>query len=158
MNLIALKEWAVAVRAMEMGRQNIVFRKGGISEPEGDFKLTHNEFLLYPAREHQKPEYLKPDYLSLLKQVQDEQVGHLIEIRSRAIVSKIQLIHDEVEAQAYYNQHVWNQSFIQMRLDYKPDRPLYAIELALTLLPQPISFIETTEQAGCKSWVEIKMP
>jgi len=155
MNMIALKEWAVAVRAMELGLQNIIFRKGGISEPEGDFKLAHTEFLLYPAREHQKPEYLKPKFLPLLKQVQDEQVGHLIEIRSQATVENHHLIHDETEAESFYRRHIWNREFIRMRLHYKPDRPLYAIELNLTVLEEPISFVESTDQAGCKSWIEI---
>lgn len=152
---IALKEWSVAIRAMEMGQQDVIFRKGGIAEPEGDFRLTHDQFLLYPAREHQKSHLLKPGYLPLLQQVKEAQQGHHVTIRSRATVVRYQLIRTLDEAKAYDARHIWNDEFIQMRLDYKPDRPLYVIELAVHPLADPLQFIETTEYAGCKSWVEL---
>ncbi len=150
-----LKEWAVAVRAMEAGRQDVIFRKGGIQEPEGDFQLTHKDFLLYPAREHQKQQFLKPEFLPLLNQTLETQQGQLVSIKSRAMVLRYQLIHSIQQALPFEGRHVFNESFIQMRLDYKPERPLYVIELKVALLPSPIEFVETPVQAGCKSWIEI---
>lgn len=153
MDNVALKEWAVAVRAMEQGCQDVMFRKGGIQEAEGDFQLKHMVFLLYPAREHQKAEYLNPEFLPLLNSTMAEQRGHIVTIRSRCQVQRVTRIMSLEEALPYQGRHIWNNDFIQMRLDYKPDRPLYVIEIKLLPLEAELSFIETTEYAGCKSWV-----
>jgi hypothetical protein len=61
----ALKEWAVAVRAMEAGLQDVIFRKGGIQEPAGDFHLAHSHFYLYPAREHQKAQFVRSGFIEV---------------------------------------------------------------------------------------------
>lgn len=153
MERVALKEWAVAVRAMEAGQQNVILRKGGIQEAEGDFQLKHNEFLLYPAREHQKAEYLEPQFIPLLDQTQAEQRGDIVVIRSRAKVVRYQLVHAAEDIDRINGRHIWNRKFIEMRLDYKPDRPLYVIELEISPLEKPLEFVETTAYAGCKSWV-----
>ena len=57
-----LKEWAVAVEALEAGETILLLRKGGIREGKGGFKVEHNSVLLYPTFEHQKPELLKSEY------------------------------------------------------------------------------------------------
>ncbi len=158
MNQFGLKEWAVAVRAMEAGIQDVIFRKGGIQEPEGDFRLTHQKFLLYPAREHQKSQYLKPQFLPLLDETLASQKGQLVTIRSHAIVRRYHLIQSIEEALPFEERHIWNNDFIQMRLDYKPDRPLYIIELKIQSLTESLEFLETQDYAGCRSWVELQFP
>lgn len=154
---IALKEWAVAVRAMEQGLQDVIFRKGGIQEHTGDFELSHDRFLLYPAREHQKRELLRPNYHPLLDQTLDASEGHWVEIRSIAHVKGYYLVRSLEEARPYVDRHIWTDEFIGMRLDYKPDRPLHIIELEIELLDTPLRFLETTEYAGCRSWVELDL-
>ncbi len=155
MDNVALKEWAVAVRAMELGLQNVILRKGGIQESTGDFQLDHSQFLLYPAREHQKEELLKPQYVELLKQTTAQQHGHIVTIKSKARVVQAHLISTIDEALPFRDRHIWNTEFIQMRLTYKPERPLYVIELAVEALASPLEFVETTEYAGCRSWVHL---
>jgi len=48
----ALKEWAVAVDALEQGKTIMLLRKGGIHEQGGRF-VAQNQILLYPTHEHQ---------------------------------------------------------------------------------------------------------
>jgi len=43
----ALKEWAVAVDALEQGKMIMLLRKGGIHEQNGRFKVAHDRTLLY---------------------------------------------------------------------------------------------------------------
>src|ERR671911_2719302 len=64
-----LKEWAVAVRALEGGETALVVRKGGIREKA--FAVADRRFLLLPGYEHQRPELLKPDYRQLLRGIPD---------------------------------------------------------------------------------------
>ncbi|MQG56904.1 MAG: DUF1802 family protein [SAR202 cluster bacterium] len=42
---MALKEWAVADRALGGGRQILILRKGGIHRDDKDFRIVHPEFL-----------------------------------------------------------------------------------------------------------------
>ena len=52
--LHALKEWAVAVNALESGKTIMLLRKGGIHERGGRFQVAHEQVLLYPTYEHQQ--------------------------------------------------------------------------------------------------------
>ena len=51
---LALKEWAVAVKAMSKGEQILILRKGGIHRADKEFRVVHPDFLLYPTYEHQR--------------------------------------------------------------------------------------------------------
>ena len=51
---MALKEWAVAVKALGRGEQTLILRKGGIHRDDRDFRLVDPEFLLFPTYLHQK--------------------------------------------------------------------------------------------------------
>lgn len=59
---IALKEWAVAVNALEEGTQILIMRKGGIIEETRDFQVKTDSFYFYPTYEHQKKELLKSQF------------------------------------------------------------------------------------------------
>ena len=58
----ALKEWAIAINALETGKTIMLLRKGGIREKGGSFRVAHNRVLLYPTYEHQQAVMLKADY------------------------------------------------------------------------------------------------
>jgi hypothetical protein len=63
MATIALKEWAVAVRALRDGRQTLLVRKGGIREETREFRVQADEFLFFPTYEHQNVDQLQPAFL-----------------------------------------------------------------------------------------------
>ena len=65
----ALKEWAVAVKALECGETALVVRKGGIREKA--FAVPKTRFLLLPGYEHQRPELLKDEYRHLMGGIPD---------------------------------------------------------------------------------------
>src|SRR5437868_14974051 len=58
---VALKEWASACHALEMGRQIMLLRKGGIYESAGEFELEHRELVFFPTYAHQNLKMLKPE-------------------------------------------------------------------------------------------------
>ena len=59
---LALKEWAITVKALADGDQIMMLRKGGIHEESKDFRVVHPEFLLYPTYLHQKEDLLKDSH------------------------------------------------------------------------------------------------
>src|SRR3989442_15841755 len=52
-NTLALKEWAVVVHALGIGKQTLLLRKGGLHERHGRFATEPTEFFLFPTYVHQ---------------------------------------------------------------------------------------------------------
>lgn len=152
---LALKEWASVISALESGTQILLFRKGGISESSGDFHIENDEFLLYPTHEHQKAGMLKPEYQNLVAETNASRRGSLVTVGSFARVHSIVLMESREQADQLFDQHIWNDAYVDMRFDYKPDKPLYVIALRVFRLVEPIEFVEKTEYVGCKSWVPL---
>lgn len=152
---LALKEWATVVQALETGQQVLLFRKGGVKEVDDEFVIEQNRFLLYPTYEHQDASLVKPEFQSLVDETVRDRPGRLVRISSFADVAGITLVHDRAAAEHFYNRHIWNQQYVDMRLSYKPEKPLYVIALQVHLLATPIELPERSEYIGCRSWVNL---
>lgn len=152
---VALKEWASVCHALETGRQIVLLRKGGISETGGDFHVEHEQFLLYPTFAHQNERFIRPEYRTLAALTDAAREGGRITIRSFARVHRVIFATDPARLRSLESEHIWNCDYIEMRLNYKPDKPLYVLLLRTYLLSYPVSFTEKTEYVGCRSWVEL---
>ena len=113
----ALKEWAVAIRALGDGRQVLILRKGGIREESNRFRVLHPEFLLYPTYEHQQIELLKdeqPPGATLALGGVDERrwvtFTHFAQVHRAFAVSEL----DELRALAPH--HIWSDAYAEKRL------------------------------------------
>jgi hypothetical protein len=153
---IALKEWAVTVRALAQGQQVLLLRKGGIHESSKDFRVIHREFLLYPTFKHQRKDLLKegcqPALRDLLDQPRDESricFSHWAKVEETIEVSQ----QARVEALSPY--HIWTNDYAQSRLRWKPMLPLAVLLLRVYRLEQPLSLPSLPEYRGCTSWVEV---
>src|SRR4051794_14966136 len=124
----ALKEWASVIAALGAGRQIVLLRKGGIVEAKRGFELRHPEFLLFPTFEHQHAESLKPEFQPLAQAPPDEG----IRINHMARVTAIFPAPDAITAA-----HIWNERFLKMRREYRPDLPLYLILVRVYRLAHP---------------------
>ena len=65
--MIALKEWAVVCKALEMGKQILLLRKGGILEYRNGFEIKHNKFFIYATYEHQSKDSIKNEFIPYLE-------------------------------------------------------------------------------------------
>ncbi|MCX7626201.1 MAG: DUF1802 family protein [Candidatus Sumerlaeaceae bacterium] len=154
---IALKEWASVIRALQLGLQVVVLRKGGIAEIDGRFEVKHRQFLLYPTYEHQDEKLIVPEWRKLVRQTQAERVAGQVTISSWARVEHIAKVRDRLELERLGLEHIFAQAFLDARLSYKPDLPLYVLVLRVFNLAEPVSIEETPEYIGCRSWVELKV-
>ncbi len=151
----ALKEWAVAVEALEQGKTIMLLRKGGISEQGGHFQVKSNRVLLYPTYEHQQPTLLKSGYSDRVIPVISGWHPDTITISSWAEITDILPISEENAVKALLPYHIWNEQFISDRLKWKPRQPIYILLLrTYKLAPQTIAYI--SEYGGCKSWIDIE--
>ena len=159
--MLALKEWSIICKAMEEGKQTILLRKGGILEYKKGFEISQKLFLLYPTLEHQTAEYLQSNYLQdyelLLKRNSSEIVQDKVNtIRIIARIEAMQKFHDHEILSKLEKYHIWNEKYVNMRMNYNPKKPMNALLLRIYKLSQPISIDVNPEWAACKSWIDIE--
>jgi hypothetical protein len=154
----ALKEWAVAVDALEQGKTIVLLRKGGIHEQNGRFKVAHDRTLLYPTYEHQQPLLLKPDYASQVAPVASGWHPETVRVGSWAEITNILPVSEQLVVEALLPFHIWNEQFISDRLKWKPRQPLYILLLRVYKLTTAQIIPYRSEYGGCKSWIDLVEP
>lgn len=153
----ALKEWAVAVDALEQGKMIMLLRKGGIHEQNGRFKVAHDRTLLYPTYEHQQSSLLKPDYANQVAPVASSWHPE-IRISSWTEITEVLPVTEAPVVEALLPFHIWNEQFIGDRLKWKPQQPLYLLLLRTYKLAQVQIIPYRSEYGGCKSWIDLAEP
>lgn len=152
----ALKEWAVVCRALEEGRQVLILRKGGILEYRQGFKVRHDRFLLFPTYEHQSKDHLQADYANKLDEVLKDQPGiGTNRITSCAESVAVKEITNRTTLRRLANYHIWNESYVNARMDYNPGKPMSVILLRVFKLERPILIENKAEWTGCRSWIPL---
>ncbi len=155
---IALKEWAVSVKALAEGQQIIIMRKGGIIEETRDFQLISPTFYLMPAFEHQKKHLLKEQYEGALDETLVDWSPNMETIKLEAYAEVVEDI--EVTGQETLDRlrelHIWTDTFAEERLNWKRTKPLHVLVLRVFRLSAPIEIPMRAAYNGCKSWVRLE--
>ena len=152
----ALKEWAVAVRALERGETALVVRKGGIREKA--FAVPQTRFLLLPGYEHQRPELLKEEYRGLMDRIPDLADDGPLRFSSFAEVESAYEISEAEELSALDPHHMWTPEYAESRFKWRPKKPLTVLVLRTHLLPRAVELPYRDEYGGCRSWIELQEP
>jgi hypothetical protein len=151
----ALKEWAVAVNALEQGETIMLLRKGGIHEKGERFQVAHDQILLYPTYEHQQSFMLKAEYANDVQSVTSGWHPETVPISSWAEITDILPVSDESIVKALLPFHIWNEFFISDRLIWKPHQPLYILLLRTYKLSKAQEIPYRRKYGGCKSWIDL---
>ncbi len=154
----ALKEWNVAVDALERGKTIMLLRKGGIKEEGNRFNVAHDQILLYPTYEHQQPNLLKAEYARQVKPVTSGWHPETVRIGSWAKITDILQVSDESAVTALLPYHIWNEQFVSDRLKWKPRQPLYILMLRTYQLSTESVIPYRPEYGGCRSWIDLVEP
>jgi len=152
----ALKEWAVAVEALERGETALVIRKGGIREKA--FAVKDSRFLLLPGYEHQRPELLKPEYRELLKEIPDLTDDGPLRFTSFAEVRGAYEVSEPESLETVGPYHMWAPEYAESRFKWRPKKPLTVLVLRTYVLPEPVELPYGEAYEGCKSWIELEEP
>ena len=152
----ALKEWAVAVRALERGETALVVRKGGIREKA--FAVPQTRFLLLPGYEHQRPELLKEEYRGLMDGIPDLADDGPLRFSSFAEVEGAYEISETEALSALDPHHMWTPEYAESRFKWRPKKPLTILVLRTYLLPEVVELPYRDEDGGCKSWIGLQEP
>lgn len=151
----ALKEWNVAVSALEAGETIMLLRKGGIREQNNRFTVEHKRVLLYPTFEHQKPDLLKSEYASQVESVPSGWHPETVKISSFAEITDILPVKERSIVRQLFPYHIWNEEFVSDRLQFKPSQPLFVLLLKTYKLPQISEITYRQEYGGCRSWIDL---
>lgn len=153
----ALKEWDVVVRALRDGRQSVLLRKGGISDAGGTFTLKESGFFLFPTYEHQSAALLNEGgRADLNRSLRDRRTDGKLLIDAYAEVEAIRVVTAPAELEDLPLKTVWSKAYIEQRLAYKPEKPLYLVTLKTRRLTNPHLIEDDASFAGCVSWVPLK--
>ena len=172
---IALKEWAVTVRALAEGDQLLTLRKGGVREEGRHFEIEHDRFFLYPTFDHQRVDLVRESHRPELGRALEEGVwpeGHpplgaltddggisqpdRVRIRAWAEVAASYLVTDPRAVDALSPYYVWTPTYAEKRLRWKRRHPLHVILLRTYRLPRPVTIRVRDEYLGCRSWLDVK--
>lgn len=151
----SLKEWATVVKALENGDQTVILRKGGILDVSSGFQIESEKFFLYPTWEHQEYHHIKPQFHKYLDDVKNNPpVEGTNKITSYAkVLGEADISSEEIIANLS-KFHIWSDSYIQERRNWKPEKPMKAVFLATFKIPER-KIILKPEFQGCKSWINI---
>lgn len=171
---IALKEWAVTVRALAEGEQLLTLRKGGIREEAREFVLEHDRFFLYPTFDHQRNDLVRASHRPELRRALEEGVwadgeppAHAltrdggiaqpdrVRVRAWAEVAGHFTITDPRIVNDLSPFYVWTTDYAEKRLAWRRRHPLNVVLLRTHRIPRPVTVKVKDEFGGCKSWLEI---
>jgi hypothetical protein len=152
---IALKEWACVCDLLVEGRACLLLRKGGVHEAAGPgrFALEHDRFALFPAWEHENLDWVKPRLRPARGPI--EQEPEAIALRGYAEVAGIWEVPSRAQFDRLDDLHPWLPPQVDMRFNYKPERPLYALLVRAYRLAEPKVIPNRRAFAGCRSWVPL---
>ncbi len=150
-----LKEWATVVKALEQGKQTVILRKGGILETASGFNIESKKFFLFPTWEHQETKHVKPEFHNFLTDVLNKKPDEgFNKITSYAEI----LFEKDIDSTDIINElssfHVWSESYIEERRNWMPEKPMKAVFLKTSIIPE-FDLEMKSEFQGCKSWIEI---
>lgn len=156
---IALKEWAIVCDFLAQGKCALLLRKGGIHEAGGPgrFALNHERFLMFPAWEHERLDWIKPSWLPPEVELEVDEPEKAepsqIAFKCYAEAAKIWEVPSRAAFESLDDLHPWGQPQIDMRFNYKPDRPLYLLALRAYRMQSEVVVPNRDSFAGCVSWV-----
>lgn len=153
---VAFKEWAVICRALALGKQGLILRKGGVAEDGGSFTLEHTHFWLYPTYHHQQRAGIKAEAIPLLEQAESERPPPgTIRLTHFAEVAGVYQVQDLMLALMLGGLHCWSEDTVEERFSYR--RPgLYVLPVRVFRAAQVFDLPDDPDYEGCKSWVELK--
>lgn len=153
----AFKEWAVVCQALATGRQVLLLRKGGIHEAKGRFPTEFRQFFLQPTYEHQNTGELKAEaHADLARLAATAPPEGRIRIDGYAAVEEVVVAESREQLARLEDEHVWSPSYIDMRLGWKPERPLYLMLLRYYRTPEPLEVPLRKAYGGCRSFIDLE--
>ena len=168
---IAIKEWAVTIRALSEGEQLLIFRSDGENE---DFALEHQRFFLFPTFEHDRNDVVRGAHVPELRRALEEgvwpdgdppiraltQPGGIeqpdrVRVRAWAEVAGQYTITNQRAISELSPFYIWTPDYAQKRLGWRRGTPLHVTLLRTHRIPRPVTIRVRPEHDFGPDWLEI---
>lgn len=158
-NATVLKEWSSVVEALKSGRQVVLIRKGGLADKGKVFAVEDTEFFFWPTYLHQQVEFIRPECVPDFERAAAKHTQNgSVTFDSYAVVQESIPVTSEAALKRLDGLHIWNERFIEHRLQWKPDNPAWVVLLRAYKLARPVTVPERPRYKGCRSWVALEEP
>ena len=155
-NALALKEWAVVVHALGIGKQTLLLRKGGLHERHGRFATEPTEFFLFPTYVHQMAQGVVSEVAADLRTVTVARPpADQLAIHHYAVVEDLVWLDSRERLTALSGLHCWTPETVAHRFAYGKVPGLHLFVLRVYRLPQTVTLSLLKRYGGCRSWVEL---
>jgi hypothetical protein len=156
MTQIGFKEWKVVCEAIASGRQDVIFRKGGIHEGKAGFSFKHSEFYLFPTLFHAQTDFVTEG--EALKTT-EWQNGDKVQIECFCRAVKALTLTNWEDVLAYQERHIWTEQTIRERFDWEgkgmATGSIHVAELEVFRLERPFLLEYAPKYGGCRSWIDL---
>jgi len=152
----AFKEWAVICKALAEGKQALILRKGGIDEPDGDFRLEHTRFWLLPTYTHQQQDGIRNEARPWLKDVEAARPpAGTLRISHFAEVTGVYHVHELAPAMILAHLHFWADAVVEKRFAYRAPG-IYVMPVRVYRARDVFELPDSAYYQGCRTWVELE--
>jgi len=151
----AFKEWAVVCRALALGRQTLILRKGGIAEGPDGFEVTDRQFFLFPTYLHQAPASVIPEWREALEECATDPTPGRIVISHYCVVASWLKMTSLDKLRALEGLHIWSDEIVAERFHRWSQESVVAMMVRVYALRRPVVLDCMKEYAGCKSWITL---
>lgn len=148
------KEWKSICDTLELGKQTIILRKGGIAEGREGFLWKHKKFFLFPTAHHDHRDQLKNDFPVNDSSFAKGNDGR-IEIRLHARIIWSADIGTMEIADKLAPYHIWKPEVIEQRFEYSESKGIRLALLRVSRLREPWILEDSPAFGGCRSWLEL---
>ncbi len=168
---IAIKEWAVTVRALSEGEQLLIFRSGDEAE-EGP--LEHDRFFLFPTFEYASNDVVRGAHVPELRRALEEgvwpdgdpaissltQPGGIaqpdrVRVRAWAEVAGEYTVTNQRVISELSPFYIWTTDYAQKRFGWRRGTPLQVTLLRTHRIPRPVTIRVRPEHDFSRQWLEI---
>ena len=150
----AFKEWAVVIDALNRGEQTLILRKGGIREKRNGFRLLTDRFWLFPTQFHQQAEAVTESARRRFESRQEE-LGDSVVVESMAEVTDALELDEWDRIARLKGQHILRERVLRERFEWGQKKGLFALQVRVFRLAQPVAVPPDPSYQGCLSWIEL---
>jgi hypothetical protein len=155
---LALKEWAVVVKALENNQQSVLFRKGGLLDPQSGFDVEARWCLLFPTFYHQQRIGVRTEYVPMVDEVFTNQpTTSEIVITSCLEILSFDQVTTLGDLKTWDGKHIYKDDVLQQRWEATYAPVLWALQVRTLVLPKPLHIPMNPTYTGCKSWVHLEI-
>jgi hypothetical protein len=77
-------------------------------------------------------------------------------LTSYAKVIDVKEVNDKSIVRKLEKYHIWNDRYVNLRMDYNPKKPISVLLLRVYKMDTPLEVDIRPEWAGCRSWISIE--